>query len=260
MSAHHESAPTTAVAARSTGPPRGGRPRAGPPLILPAAAFGALFVASFCVLFTTQGQFPSPYDADADIQSFFAASGRGLQIAAVLQFGAAVPLAVLAAAVSARLHALGARAPGATIALVGGALASAFLTLSALLTWTLSREEVLASPPLVRALHNLAFLTGGPAHVVALGLLLAGIAVPALLLHLLPRWLAITGLILAVLAELSTLALVVEPAAVILPLTRFPALLWLIAAAIILPTSRHRTSPPSTPNPPSSADHSEASR
>lgn len=67
------------------------------------------------------------------------------------------------------------------------------LTLSGLLQWVLSRPAVRTDVPIVRALHDLSFLTGGVAHVVFLGLLLAGIAVPALLLHLLPRPLAVTG-------------------------------------------------------------------
>lgn len=40
------------------------------------------------------------------------------------------------------------------------------------------------------------------AHVVFLGLLIAGIAVPGLLRQLLPRLMAITGLVIAMLAEL----------------------------------------------------------
>ena len=56
---------------------------------------------------------------------------------------------------------------------------------------------------MVRALHDLAFLFGGPAHVVFLGLLLAGMAVPGLLLGLLPRATAWTGLVIAGLAELA---------------------------------------------------------
>ena len=50
-------------------------------------------------------------------------------------------------------------------------------------------------PTLVRALYFLIFLTGGPAHVVALGLLVAGMAVPGLILGLLPKPLAWAGLV-----------------------------------------------------------------
>ncbi|MGI8534921.1 MAG: hypothetical protein ACR2K2_00215 [Mycobacteriales bacterium] len=68
----------------------------------------------------------------------------------------------------------------------------------------------------------------------ALGLLLAGIAVPALIVGILPRWLAVTGLLLAVAAELSALALVTPGSGVLLPLARFGAMAWLIAAGALL--------------------------
>ena len=108
------------------------------------------------------------------------------------------------------------------------------------LQWTLARPAVRVNEPLVRALHDLAFLTGGPAHVVFLGLLLAGIAVPGLLLGLLPRPLAWAGLVIAVVAELTTLALIWPRLAVLLPIARFPALVWLIAVGVLLPHRRAR--------------------
>lgn len=67
-----------------------------------------------------------------------------------------------------RLRTLGVTAPGATIALAGGLINAVMLTLSGLVQWMLSRPTV----PIVRALHDLSFLTGGVAHVVFLGLLL----------------------------------------------------------------------------------------
>jgi hypothetical protein len=47
-----------------------------------------------------------------------------------------------------------------------------------------------------------------------------------------------TGLVLAVLAELSWLSLVLPPAAYLLPVVRFPAFAWLIAGGALLPTTR----------------------
>lgn len=134
--------------------------------------------------------------------------------------------------------------PGATIALVGGVLAAALLTLSALCSWVLSRPGVRTDAPLVRALHDLAFLTGGVAHVVFLGLLIAGIAVPALLLGLQGRTIAITWLVIAVAAELATISLLWQPATVLVPLARFTGLLWLIVAGAGLPRSRARRTAP----------------
>jgi len=99
------------------------------------------------------------------------------------------------------------------IALFGGLAASFFLALSALTQWVLAQAGVAGSAGATRVLHWFAFATGGPGHVVPLGLLLAGISVTAGLTRRLPRWMMIFGLVVAAIAELSSFALVV-PAAV----------------------------------------------
>jgi hypothetical protein len=104
--------------------------------------------------------------------------------------------------------------------------------------WTLSRPEVVTDGALVRALYYLVFLTGGPAHVVTLGLLVAGIAVPSVILGLLPRPLAVAGLVIAVLSELTTFVLVWPTLGFLLPIARLAALIWLIAAGALLPLRR----------------------
>ncbi|MBB4982445.1 hypothetical protein [Streptomyces nymphaeiformis] len=217
----------------------------GPPPGVLAVVFTGLFLAGLVLSTVLAGgePFPSPFGgtgATAEIVAWFRAHSDAVRISGALQFAASVPLAVYAATVSARLHRLGVRAPGATIALAGGLLAAGFLALCGLVSWTLSRTEVLELPSLVRALQYLAFGTGGPGHVVTLGLLVAGIAVPGLLAGLLPRALAVTGLVLAAVAELSTLTLLFDGAALLLPLARFTCLGWLIAAGFLLPRRRTR--------------------
>ena len=73
---------------------------------------------------------------------------------------------------------------------------------------------------------------------VFLGLLIAGIAVPGLLLGLLPRPVAVAGLVIAAIAEIATVALLWDPAAVLLPIARFPGLVWLVIAGLMLPHRR----------------------
>src|SRR6516162_5105607 len=122
---------------------------------------------------------------------------------AVAVFGSSVPLAIYAATASTRLRQLGVTAPGATIALTGGTLAAGSLGLTGLLAWTLSRSEVSADSALVRAVYYLVFLVGGPGHIVALGLLVAGMSVPSLSLGLTPRTVAWIGLAIAALSEFT---------------------------------------------------------
>jgi hypothetical protein len=184
------------------------------------------------------GVMPLPYGSATEIQQYVAGHHAAAVAIAVGTFGSSVPLAIYAATASARLRQLGITAPGATIALAGGLLASAGLTLSSLTAWTLSRPEVTSDAALVRALYYLTFLTGGPWHVVTLGLLIAGIAVPGLIVGLLPRSVAWAGLVIAGVAELTTLVLIWPVLSPLLPVARFTGLIWLIAAGALLPLRR----------------------
>jgi hypothetical protein len=228
------SAPTT------ISPSRGSR-HVGPPLLPLALISVGLFAASLVVGAAGGGPFPSPYDHTRDVVAFFSGHSTTVQVAATLQFASAVPLAILAASLSSRLRYLGfARVPGVLIASTGGTLASGMLAVSALAQWVLSRPAAINSG-VVRPLADLAYATGGPGAIVFLGLLVAGIAIPAAVGRLLPRPLWIAGIAFAAVAELSTIALISEPAAVLLPIGRFGSLAWLIAAAALLPASRRRT-------------------
>ncbi|AGB24382.1 hypothetical protein Mycsm_04129 [Mycobacterium sp. JS623] len=214
-------------------------PQGGPPLAMLAAVSLTLLLAGLVVgVALAGGVMPLPYGSAAEIQAYVAGNHAAAVALAVGTFGSSIPLAIYAATASARLRQLGITAPGATIALAGGLLASAGLGLSSLTVWTLSRPEVTADAALVRALYYLTYLTGGPWHVVTLGLLIAGIAVPALVVGLLPRALAWAGLVVAGLAELTTLVLIWPGLSPLLPVCRFTGLVWLIAAGAMLPLRR----------------------
>jgi hypothetical protein len=193
---------------------------------------------------------PSPFASPQTITAFFRHHRDAVQATAFFHFASAVPLAIYAATVHARLRNLGVRAPGASIALAGGLLAAGMWMLSACFGWVLARSEVAGRPSLVWSFHDAGFITGGPAHIVFFGLLIAGISVPALFAQLLPRSLGLAGLVIAVLAELSTLVLVTEWATWLLVIVRGAGLAWLIVAGALLPTSRRReeATPPRDPS------------
>lgn len=90
----------------------------------------------------------------------------------------------------------------------------------------------------MHALAYLSFATGGVGFVVGTGLLAAGIAVPALVLRLLPRWLAWSGLVLAALAELSFPSMAVTPLQLLVPVGRFGGLIWVVTVGLCLPVER----------------------
>jgi hypothetical protein len=210
----------------------------GPPLWLLGTISLGLLLCGVILGVVLGGTPPLPYQNSAAVQDYFRAHSSAAQVGAVFVFGSSVPLLIYAATVSARLRQLGVTAPGATIALAGGVLAAGGLGLSSLLLWTLSRPEIITDGPLINALYYLVFLTGGVGHVVMLGLLVAGTAVPALILHLVPRSLAWTGLGIAAAAELTTVVLIWPPAAPLLPIARFSGLIWLVAVGVVLPKCR----------------------
>jgi hypothetical protein len=173
-----------------------------------------------------------------------------LEVAGCLGFAASAPLAIWAATAYRRLLTLGVTAPGAVIALAGGLLAAASLGLSGLITWTSAQPGAAADPAAARVLADLSFATGAAGFVVPLALLLAGVAVPSLILGFGPRPLAWAGLVIAAAGVLSTFALLTSALDATLPVGRFGGLLWLIAASIALPrTRRAARTPVSGPSP-----------
>jgi hypothetical protein len=210
----------------------------GPPLALVASICIALLFGGLAIGVALGGVMPLPYGPVAAVQQYVRAQPVAVQVVAVAAFASSVPLVVYAATASARLQQLGVAAPAATIALSGGTLAAGALGLTGLVGWTLSRPDISGDTALVRALYFLVFLVGGPGHMVALGLLVAGMAVPCLILGLLPRPLALVGLAIAALSEVTTLVLIWPFLGPILPAARVSALAWLLVAGARLPLRR----------------------
>ena len=109
--------------------------------------------------------------------------------------------------------------------------------------WTLTRPGVAQDGAVVQALYWLDQALGGPGFSVPFGLLIAGISVTSFFQKLLPKWIVIVGLVIAVCGELSWLNLITPKALFLVPLTRFPGFAWLIAAGFALPTTIKRATP-----------------
>lgn len=187
----------------------------------------------------------SPFAATAEVAQRFQEYPLAIGVSAWLQVGSAVPLLIAAATFYARQQRLGIRVPGPVIGLVGGVLASTMVMFSGLVGWVLSRPEVTSDATVAHALNFLSFITGSVGFVLGIGLLVAGIAVPALVLRLVPRWLAWVGLMIAFCAELSFVAMVVEPLQFLFPIGRFLGLLWLVVVGFLLPSTRAAAGRPS---------------
>jgi hypothetical protein len=205
----------------------------GASLAVVAATCVAVLFGGLAIGVAIGGMLPLPYGSVAAVQHYVQAQPSALRVIAVAVFASSVALAIYSAMVSARLRQLSAGA-APTITLAGGILAAGGLGLTGLLGWTLSRTEITGDTSLVRSLYLLAFLIGGPGHIVALGVLVAGMAAAGRL----PRALTRSGVAIAALCELAMLVLVWPMLGPILPVARVAALAWLIVAGARLGSGR----------------------
>jgi hypothetical protein len=219
-----------------------------PPLGMVAIAFTVLFCAGLYPVTAFGGKpyFPGPWESAQTIVTFFHLRPTAVQLCAFLQFGSAVPLGVFTATIVSRLRFLGVKAAGAYIALFGGFGAAFAIASSAIVIWTMSHSGIVQDTAVTQALYFLGYGLGGPGYSVPLGLLMAGISVPLLLYRLVPRWIPILGLALSVCGELSWLNLEFPATVLLIPLTRFPGFVWMIAVGFALPATTKRAAVVST--------------
>ena len=212
-------------------------PQGGPPLLALALPYAALTLVGLFLGFGLG----RPDDSPAEVARVLLDHGTAATVLSAAVVGASVPLAIWSATVYRRLRRLGVTAPGSAIALVGGVLASAMLALSGLVSWTAATTAPVVTPEVLRALSTLSFAAGGPGFVPFFALLVAGVAVPGLILGVLPRAWAWAGLVIAGLAMLGVLSLLTPALYPLLPVGRFGGLIWLVAASALLPHTRPRT-------------------
>lgn len=210
-------------------------PRGGPALAALSLACIGLLVGGIAIGVAAGGVMPLPYGPPSAVVSYVRAQSAAVRIIAVATFASSVPLALYAAIAAARLRRLGAGLGPAAVALTGGTLAAGALGLAGLLGWALSIRDVAANAAVAKALYLLVFLTGGPGHIVALGLLVGALAAPGK--RLLPRPVARIGLATAALGEATTMVLIWPALGAILPIARVLALTWLMVAGIALSTA-----------------------
>jgi hypothetical protein len=202
-----------------------------------ALVSAVLFAASLVVGVIFAGSpYSSPFGDDATLRAFYTDHATLLQWVAFLQFGSAIALAVFTGVLVARLRKV---APGfpalAYTAAAGGVMAALFLGLNSVVQWSMSHQGVIESDEVRRGLHYLFFGLGGFAHVASIGVLVGAVSIVALRARLLPRWLVVVSLVVAVLALASPFTFVTESTTLLIPLGRFPALLWQVAVAFMLP-------------------------
>jgi hypothetical protein len=191
---------------------------------------GLLGVAFFFAVIQPSGSYPSPFGDQVQIERFFSESRPQVQALGAVQALVALSFLVFAASSTGVLQAdAGQDASYFWVALAGGVVAGAFLLLTAILVWALSRLAIAESLPLVRALHDLAYLAGGPAHVLAVAVFLGASSLAVFTTDVLSEWVAWLGLGGAAVSAATVLAMVWHPAAWILPITRMLLAAWVLS-------------------------------
>jgi hypothetical protein len=219
-----------------------GRRHQSPPLGILAIVFTVLFCAGLYPVTAFGGKpyFPGPWESPQTIVAFFQARPSAVLLCAFLQFGSAIPLGIFTASAVSRLRFLGVQAAGADIALFGGFATAFMLMANGCVLWTMTYPGVAHDAAVTQALYYFGFGLGGPGYSVSFGLLMAGICIPAFLRRLVPRWITILGLVLALCGELSWLNIEFPSALFLIPLTRFPGFVWMIAMGFALPVTTAR--------------------
>jgi hypothetical protein len=208
-----------------------------------------LYTVLFCAglypvtAFYKQPYWPGPWESASTIVPYFQTYGARVLLCVFLQLGAMICVGLFTAAVVSRLHFLGSRAAGTYIALFGGFLVVFDGMAGTMATWAMVHPSVTPHADVVIALYYLAYGLGGPGFSIPMGLLMAGVSVTAAFMKLLPNWLIVLGLILAAAGELSWLHLIVPKLLFLIPLTRFPGFIWIIAVGFLLPKSRRPAVP-----------------
>jgi hypothetical protein len=209
----------------------------GPHLGILAVIFTALFIfgLSYVISFIPGApHYPNPYDPPAAITAYFRAHPHDALMCTFFQFLSAIPLGIFTVTVWTRLRWLGVKAAGPSIALLGGLVECVNMIVGSMIAWTMVFPGIAADEGVLRALYYIGFGIGGVGYSVPMGLLIAGIAVPARFMRLLPKWMVVFGVVLGVIGEVSCLALLSPKLTLLIPLTRFPGFVWLIIAGFML--------------------------
>ena len=217
----------------------------GPSLILLAIVHILVFVAGLVAAAALRhgASFVTPFAPAEQVRQFFAQSPTAVRVSNFFLFASAVPFGIFAVTTVSRLRFMGVRAAGTNITLLGGLTATIALILSGITGWVLSVPEVSGSAELAKAIFFLCFLFGGAVYSVGFGLLAAGVSVTSYFMRVIPRWMVVLGMLLAMTGELSSLSLIAYPANFFIPITRYLGLIWMVSVALALTKNRTLAQP-----------------
>ena len=128
------------------------------------------------------------------------------------------------------------RTQAAFVVFAGGLFSALGLFLSGVLQWVAQRPETLAEMPVLRVVHQMTFVLGGPLVVTSLAPIVAIGGIALIRAGLVKNWLGYVGVALGVLCLGSVVMLIPEDGSLtfLVPIGRFLSLLWPTAVAVVL--------------------------
>jgi hypothetical protein len=205
--------------------------------LLSAAAFLGLFIFGILLnsVFAT-GIYPMPTVPAEDTVAYRLANGDVMRISGVVNVLAGVAAIWFASWLAAVVGRKAPNGQASWLTFAGGAISGAFLILSGAMQWVVQRPDVLAEPALAHAVNSLIFVIGGVGVVLGYAGLVGVGSLVLMRARLIPNWLAIVGVASGALSLVAAFGLVPEGTELVylIPLGRFPALLWIAAATIYI--------------------------
>lgn len=195
----------------------------GPRLILPAAGFLLLYLSVDLIASSfASSTLPLPNSPSAEARAWFAENSVATSVTGLLQLASVLALAVF-------VLNLGRVAGPDYRARTAGLVAVACMVISSVLAWVLAAVAPSVSDGAAGALRTANFITGGTAHVFALGVFV----VLAAQLSEFGKGMRVFAWIAAVPAFASLISLLVFEGAALILLGRLLCMVWIITAAII---------------------------
>jgi len=170
--------------------------------------------------------YPRPGASPDAIRRYFSDNAGPARMSVAGQLISAASLGTFASSV-ARLARRSGPGSGAlqAAAIAGGALSVATLGLSALTSLRLTQGQA-DDPETALRLHRRVFLTGGPLHGPAIGLLTGALGLAGLRTGALPRWLSTASLAAAAAGMLAPSSIKTDSTVLLIPASRFAGLLF----------------------------------
>ena len=215
-------------------------------------------IGLYCISsFSGGAHYPGTGDSAETITGYFSAHSTALLVCSFFELAAAITLGVFTATIVSQMRFLRVRAAGPYIALFGGVASAIAVGAASCLMWVSAYPGIATTTDMAlsRTLYFMQYIFGGVGFAIPFAVLVAGISIAGSFTKTLPKWIVGLGVLLMIVGGLSWFSMFTSNLRFLVPLTRFPGMLWAIAAGFALPRTimaqaaglRPQPVPPSQP-------------